>query len=211
MGSGTGWRADRAVPMHRAHREGVATPAAADAVQALASRLAPMVLSNRKGRVALNQAESHRPCAARSKPSRQAGDTLSTMTAINIRAVLTSTKLDLPELAPLIGHRVELTIRDDTGASWPEGWFEAVEGSIQDSSFERAPQPPLRRGCRSTRDVPSRHEHVYCVPSAQAFPVVSRPRLLQPAARDRGGGFSRFSIPLQTTAIVGQARARAMA
>jgi len=65
------------------------------------------------------------------------------MTAINIRTVLTSTKLDLPELAPLIGHRVELTIRDDTGAGWPEGWFEAVEGAIQDSSFERAPQPAL--------------------------------------------------------------------
>jgi tRNA(fMet)-specific endonuclease VapC len=65
------------------------------------------------------------------------------MTAINIRAVLISTKLDLPELAPLIGHRVELTIRDDTGGSWPEGWFEADEGAIEDSSFEHTPQPAL--------------------------------------------------------------------
>jgi hypothetical protein len=65
------------------------------------------------------------------------------MTAINIRTVLTSTKLDLPELAPFIGHRVELTIRDDADATWPEGWFETIEGSIEDASFERAPQPAL--------------------------------------------------------------------
>ena len=65
------------------------------------------------------------------------------MTAINIRTVLTSTKLDLPQLAPLVGHRVELTIREETAATWPEGWFEAIEGSIQDSSFDRAPQPAL--------------------------------------------------------------------
>lgn len=65
------------------------------------------------------------------------------MAAINIRTVLTSTKLDLPELAPLVGHRVELIVRDDASATWPDGWFEAVEGSIQDSSFERAPQPDL--------------------------------------------------------------------
>ena len=57
------------------------------------------------------------------------------MTAMRIRAVLTSTKLSLPELAPFVGHRVELTIREDTATTWPEGWFEAVEGSIQDSSF----------------------------------------------------------------------------
>ena len=50
---------------------------------------------------------------------------------------------DLPELAPLIGHGLELIVRGEADTSWPEGWFEAVEGTIEDSSFERAPQPAL--------------------------------------------------------------------
>jgi len=27
--------------------------------------------------------------------------------------------------------------------TWPEGWFEAIEGAIDDPTFERAPQPEL--------------------------------------------------------------------
>jgi len=63
---------------------------------------------------------------------------------------------------------VELTIRDDADATWPEGWFETVEGSIQDSSFERAPQPEsnatvrpgaslLVGGCKSSARSPRLH------------------------------------------------------
>ena len=67
------------------------------------------------------------------------------MTAIRIRTVLSSTKLDLdlPELAPLVGHRVELIVQDDATGSWPTGWFEAVEGAIDDPTFARAPQPDI--------------------------------------------------------------------
>jgi len=66
------------------------------------------------------------------------------MTAIRIRTVLSSTKLDLPELAPLVGHRVELIVQDDASGSWPAGWFEAVEGAIDDPTFARAPQPDIQ-------------------------------------------------------------------
>jgi hypothetical protein len=63
--------------------------------------------------------------------------------AIRIHTVLSSTTLDLPELAPLVGHRVELTVREEPARAWPEGWFEAIEGAIEDPSFERASQPEL--------------------------------------------------------------------
>lgn len=66
------------------------------------------------------------------------------MTAIRIRTVLSSTKLDLPELAPLVGHRVELIVQDDPSGSWPAGWFEAVEGAIEDPTFARPPQPDIQ-------------------------------------------------------------------
>lgn len=65
------------------------------------------------------------------------------MTAIRIHTVLTSTILDLPELAPLVGHRVEMLVQDDPSTSWPEGWFEAVEGAIEDSTFVRPTQPEI--------------------------------------------------------------------
>jgi hypothetical protein len=61
------------------------------------------------------------------------------MTAIRTRTVLRSTKLDLTELAPLVGHRVELNVQDDASGSWPAGWFEAVERAIDDPTFARAP------------------------------------------------------------------------
>jgi hypothetical protein len=63
------------------------------------------------------------------------------MRAIRIHKTLNSTTVDLPELAPLVGHRVELIVREETSTSWPEGWFDAVEGAIQDPTFERPPQP----------------------------------------------------------------------
>jgi len=63
--------------------------------------------------------------------------------AIRIHTVLSSTTIDLPELAPLVGHRVELTVREDAARSWPEGWFDAIEGAIEDPTFQRAPQPEL--------------------------------------------------------------------
>jgi hypothetical protein len=66
------------------------------------------------------------------------------MTAIRIRTVLSSTKLDLPELGPLVGHSVELIVQDDTSATWPEGWFEAVEGAIEDPTFARSAQPDVQ-------------------------------------------------------------------
>lgn len=63
--------------------------------------------------------------------------------AIRIHTVLSSTTFNLPELASLVGHRVELTIRGESERAWPEGWFEAIEGAIEDPTFERAPQPEL--------------------------------------------------------------------
>jgi hypothetical protein len=63
------------------------------------------------------------------------------MTAIRIHKLLHSTTIDLPELAPLVGHRVELIVREEPGSSWPDGWFDAVEGAIQDPTFDRPPQP----------------------------------------------------------------------
>ena len=67
----------------------------------------------------------------------------SEVAAIRIHTVLRSTTLNLPELAPLVGHRVELTVREESERAWPEGWFEAIEGAIEDPTFERAPQPEL--------------------------------------------------------------------
>ncbi|HKY37855.1 MAG TPA: hypothetical protein VJN18_18055 [Polyangiaceae bacterium] len=66
------------------------------------------------------------------------------MTAIRIRTVLSSTTLDLPELAPLVGHSVELIVQDDAAPGWPEGWFEAVEGAIADPTFARPAQPDIQ-------------------------------------------------------------------
>lgn len=63
--------------------------------------------------------------------------------AVRIQTVLSSATLELPELAPLVGHRVELTVREVSERTWPEGWFDAIEGAIQDPTFERAPQPEL--------------------------------------------------------------------
>lgn len=63
--------------------------------------------------------------------------------AVRIQTVLSAATLELPELAPLVGHRVELTVRDIPERTWPEGWFEAIEGAIDDPTFERAPQPEL--------------------------------------------------------------------
>jgi hypothetical protein len=65
------------------------------------------------------------------------------MTAIKIKRKLSSTTLDLPELAPFVGQRVELTVRTDADSRWPNGWFESIEGAITDETFERAPQPEL--------------------------------------------------------------------
>jgi hypothetical protein len=63
------------------------------------------------------------------------------MTAIRIHKTLDSTTVDLPELAPLVGRRVELIVREEADRIWPVGWFDAVEGAIQDPTFERPPQP----------------------------------------------------------------------
>ena len=67
----------------------------------------------------------------------------SLVSAIRIRTVLDEHILERPELAPLVGHLVELTVRDDSDDGWPPGWFEAVEGAIDDPTFERAAQPKL--------------------------------------------------------------------
>jgi hypothetical protein len=69
--------------------------------------------------------------------------TLWFMSAIKIQRVLRSTTLDLPELAPLIGRRVEVTVRDVPDRTWPAGWFDAIEGAINDPTFERPPQLEL--------------------------------------------------------------------
>ena len=58
---------------------------------------------------------------------------------------LSSTTLNLPELAARVGHRVELKVREESERAWPEGWFEAIEGASEDPTFERAPQPELGR------------------------------------------------------------------
>lgn len=63
--------------------------------------------------------------------------------AVRIQTVLSPATLDLPELAPLVGHRVELTVREVPERTWPEGWFEAIEGAIDDPTFESAPRPEL--------------------------------------------------------------------
>lgn len=72
------------------------------------------------------------------------------MGAIRIHTVLRSTTLELPEPAPLVGRRVEVTVREESKRAWPEGWFEAIEGAIQDPTFERPPQPELE--ARDFRD-----------------------------------------------------------
>jgi hypothetical protein len=51
--------------------------------------------------------------------------------------------LELPELAPLVGHHVELAVREVPERTSPQGWFEAIEGAIDDPTFERAPQADL--------------------------------------------------------------------
>ena len=61
--------------------------------------------------------------------------------AIRIRTQVASTTLTLPELAPLVGRRVEVTVRDEGADAWPEGWFEATAGAIADPDFVRPPQP----------------------------------------------------------------------
>jgi hypothetical protein len=66
------------------------------------------------------------------------------VSAIRIRTVLDEHILKRPELAPLVGHRVELIVRDESDDGWPPGWFEAVEGAIDDPTFERAAQPELK-------------------------------------------------------------------
>jgi hypothetical protein len=64
------------------------------------------------------------------------------MRAVRIRTKVASTTLNLPELAPLVGRRVEVTVRDEGADAWPEGWFEATAGAIVDPDFVRPPQPP---------------------------------------------------------------------
>jgi hypothetical protein len=70
------------------------------------------------------------------------------MRAIRIRTKVASTTLNLPELAPLVGRLVEVTVRDEGADAWPEGWFEATAGAIVDPDFVRALQPPTEK--RST-------------------------------------------------------------
>jgi hypothetical protein len=64
------------------------------------------------------------------------------MRAIRIRTKVASTTLNLPELAPLVGRLVEVTVRDEGADAWPEGWFDATAGAIADPDFVRPPQPP---------------------------------------------------------------------
>ena len=69
---------------------------------------------------------------------------IESMTALRFRMTVRSTTLELPELAPLVGHRVEMLVREEGADAWPEGWFEATAGAIPD--FVRPPQPePERR------------------------------------------------------------------
>jgi len=77
----------------------------------------------------------------------------SNVAAIRIHTVLSSTTFELPELAPLVGHRVELTIREESERDWPERWFEAIEGAIEDPTFERAcsPRRPTTRPINGLR------------------------------------------------------------
>ena len=63
--------------------------------------------------------------------------------AVRGQTVLSSATLEVPELAPLVEHRVELTVREVPERTWPEGWFDAIEGTIGDATFERAPQSEL--------------------------------------------------------------------
>jgi hypothetical protein len=63
------------------------------------------------------------------------------MRSIRVRTTVESTTLDLPELAPLVGRRVEVTVRDEGADTWPEGWFEKTAGAIQDPTFVRPTQP----------------------------------------------------------------------
>jgi hypothetical protein len=61
------------------------------------------------------------------------------MTPIRIRTTVRSTTLELPELAPLVGHRVEMLVREEGADVWPDGWFEATAGAMPD--LVRPPQP----------------------------------------------------------------------
>lgn len=61
------------------------------------------------------------------------------MTPIRIRTTVRSTTLELPELAPLVGHRVEMLVREEGADVWPDGWFDATAGAIPD--LVRPPQP----------------------------------------------------------------------
>jgi len=63
------------------------------------------------------------------------------MNAIRIRKHLDSATLVLPELQPLVGKDVEIIVLEDIGHAWPDGWFEATAGSIEDPTFVRHPQP----------------------------------------------------------------------
>ena len=62
------------------------------------------------------------------------------MRAIRIRTLLASTSIAAPELAPLVGRRVEVVVRDEGANRWPDGWFEATAGAIADDTFVR-PEP----------------------------------------------------------------------
>ena len=66
------------------------------------------------------------------------------MRVIRIQTKVASTTLTLPELAPLVGRRVEVTVRDEGADAWPEGWFDATAGAIADPDFVRPPQPSVR-------------------------------------------------------------------
>jgi hypothetical protein len=60
------------------------------------------------------------------------------MNAIRIRKHLDSATLVLPELQPLVGKDVEIIVLEDSASrAWPDGWFEATAGSIQDPTFVR--------------------------------------------------------------------------
>lgn len=66
------------------------------------------------------------------------------MTPIRIRTTVRSTTLELPELAPLLGHRVEMLVREDGAEAWPAGWFDATAGAIPDFIRPAQPEPEQR-------------------------------------------------------------------
>lgn len=97
--------------------------------------------------------------------------TLVRVAAIRIHAVRCSTTVAMPELTPLAGRRVDLTVRDDAEPTWPEGWSESAEGASDDPTFEHAAHTELES--RSVSASSPERELLYHMASTQPWPFAA--------------------------------------